>query len=357
MTEIMVLDRVGIAPAVLVARAGQAANQAAAAGVFEDYTSRKATNTLRRQVIDLAAFEGFLQSVGVPVGNLRQDPEAWTGISWGLVEAYKRWLLSQGYAVGTINFRISTVKVYARLAMKAGAIEPQEYAMIHAVEGYAHKEIARINEHREEIGIATRKGAKKAESVSITPDQARQLKAQPDTPQGRRDAVLMTILLDHGLRCGEVAKLQVDNFDFKSGLMLFERPKVQKIQTHRLSKVALRAVRAYLEKDHPLLTGPLLIASRKGGKKGTGGGQLSTNQKLGMSERAITERVRYLGELIGIQCLSAHDCRHYWATQAARNGTHMERLKDAGGWNSLAMPSRYIEAAAIANEGVNLGAD
>jgi integrase len=73
-----------------------------------------------------------------------------------------------------------------------------------------------------------------------------------------------------------------------------------------------------------------------------------------MSERAITERVRVLGAAVGLAGLSAHDCRHYWATQAAKNGTNAFRLRDAGGWSSLAMPSRYVEAAAIANEGVIL---
>ena len=76
-----------------------------------------------------------------------------------------------------------------------------------------------------------------------------------------------------------------------------------------------------------------------------------------MTERAITKRVEYLGELIGLPGLSAHDCRHYWATRAARGKTPIDRLKDAGGWNSLAMPGRYIEAARIANEGVFLGSD
>ncbi|MBC8492724.1 MAG: site-specific integrase, partial [Chloroflexi bacterium] len=52
---------------------------------------------------------------------------------------------------------------------------------------------------------------------------------------------------------------------------------------------------------------------------------------------------------------SAHDCRHYWATQAARSGTPIDRLQDAGGWSSPAMPLRYVEAAKIANEGVRLG--
>ena len=55
-----------------------------------------------------------------------------------------------------------------------------------------------------------------------------------------------------------------------------------------------------------------------------------------------------------VEGLSAHDLRHTWATLAARNGTPLERLQDAGGWNSLAMPSRYVEAARIANEGVRL---
>jgi integrase len=49
-----------------------------------------------------------------------------------------------------------------------------------------------------------------------------------------------------------------------------------------------------------------------------------------MSERAITKHVCALGEEIGLIGLSAHDCRHYWATQAARNATPLDRLQDAG---------------------------
>ncbi len=72
------------------------------------------------------------------------------------------------------------------------------------------------------------------------------------------------------------------------------------------------------------------------------------------SERAITTRVRDLGAAVGLVGLSAHDLRHYWATQAARNGTPIDRLQDAGGWSSPAMPMRYIEAAKVANDGVRL---
>ncbi len=73
-----------------------------------------------------------------------------------------------------------------------------------------------------------------------------------------------------------------------------------------------------------------------------------------MTERAVTGRVRLLGERLGISGLSAHDCRHYWATSAARNGTDAFALQEAGGWSSLAMPRRYIDDNEIANEGVKL---
>lgn len=49
--------------------------------------------------------------------------------------------------------------------------------------------------------------------------------------------------------------------------------------------------------------GALLRGSRKGGEL----------THAGMTERAITARVRALGEELDIDGLSAHDCRHYWA--------------------------------------------
>ena len=76
----------------------------------------------------------------------------------------------------------------------------------------------------------------------------------------------------------------------------------------------------------------------------------------GMSEIAITKRVTYLGKQNGIGGLSAHDCRNYWATKWANRINTLPKgiltLQEAGGWNSLAMPRRYVEHAKIANEGM-----
>ncbi len=75
--------------------------------------------------------------------------------------------------------------------------------------------------------------AKKAEAVPLAQEQARALKEQSNTPQGRRDSLLMCLLLDHGLRCGEVAALPPESLNLTIGLLTFYRQKVEKVQTHR----------------------------------------------------------------------------------------------------------------------------
>jgi integrase len=241
---------------------------------------------------------------------------------------------------GTVNSALSTVKVYARLAMQAGALDRAEYVALRAVQGYGHTEGKRVDEAR----ATARVGAKKAEPVPLSWEQIHRLKTQPNTPQGRRDALLLCLLLDHGLRVGEVARLQVGDLDLALGELRFYRPKVDRTQLHRLTADTRRAAKAYATAGDMPAAGPLLRGSRRGGRL-TG---------AGMSERAITARVRELGAAVGAAGLSAHDLRHAWATRAARNGTPLDRLQDAGGWSSPAMPLRYVEAARVANEGVRV---
>lgn len=334
-----------------LAHAGQIANDIAARSVFMDYQARKAKNTLRRQANDLALFADYLSAVGLQIGEFVNDPKAWRGVTWGLVEGFARWQLQAGYAVPSVNVRLATIKSYARLALKAGALTHTEYALIRSVQGYSHKESKRIDEQRQAAELPTRKGAKKGAAVSMTSEQAEQLKTQPETPQGRRDTLLMCLLLDHGLRVGEVILLEVKDFDLKAGVLTFYRPKVDKTQTHTLTPQTLKAARAYFNQDAPKRG----IVWRASASKKDGKSKAGLLTKQGATERGMTKRVMILGEAIGLTGFSAHDCRHYWATQAARNGTPVDRLQDAGGWNSPAMPLRYVETAKIANEGVKLG--
>ena len=325
---------------------GRAANEAAALHTFQEYKSRIADHTLRRQKADLELFRYFIfDSFDIDAGDMFNNPEAWRGITWGLVEAFVKWQLSFGYAVSSVNIRLSSVKTYATLAMKTGNLDQESYIRIKAVKSYTHKEQVRIDQKRE----ITRVGSKKDSPVFISRMQARALKSRPDTPQGRRDAVLICLLLDHGLRVGEVTILTVEMFDLSTGQFRFHRPKVDKVQIHRIMPDTLAALSRYQQLGDMFPSGPLLRSSKKNGELG----------KPGMSDRAITRRVNTLGKVIDppIYGLSAHDCRHYWATNAARAGTDPFALQQAGGWSSLAMPRRYVDDNEIANEGLLLDPD
>ena len=327
---------------------GQVANQVAANYVFADYINRKSIHTIQSQAAALNLFGEYLAVVGIPghsADNLQTDPQAWRGITWGIVEGFVKWCLKEGYAVSTVNNRLSAVKVYAKLAAKAGVIPAEELQLIRVVSGYGSQEGKRINERRP----VSRVGHKKAAPVRLTATQAKVLKNQPGTPQGRRDALLMCLLLDHGLRVGEVVRLEVADFDLERGELRFYRPKVDLEQTHELTGDTWRAARAYFGFDAPA-EGRVLLGRLKNGRL--------TGRPL--SIRAIKKRVAFLGRSqLDIEGgsdteLSPHDCRHYWATDAARNGTDPFRLQEAGGWASLAMPRRYVEAAEVANKGVKL---
>ena len=331
-------------PQTALAVAARFADAAAARHTFGDYQSRLSQNTRRTQRAALASFAAFLADAGLHVDPeaLHTDPEAWRGVSWGLVEAFRAWALASGAAVSTVNLRLTVIRTYVKLAARAGTVSADAAQMVAGVAGYGRTDARHVDAQRDVVRI----GHKAAAPVAISPEHAEALKAEAeDTPQGKRDALLMCLLLDHGLRCGEVAGLTVADVDSKRGELRFYRPKVDKRQTHKLTQDTRRALARYMEAFPPSeAPGGLLLNTRRSGAFAPGT----------MSERAITKRVGVLGQRVGIAGLSAHDCRHHWATSAARGGTDPFALQQAGGWASLAMPRRYVEDSVISNAGVTL---
>lgn len=299
---------------------GAAANQAAAQQLFTRYRSRLAEETRRRHDADLRCFAGFLASCQIVTGDLASEPASWSGLTWGLVEAFVVWQQQQGYAVGSINVRLSTVKAYARLAMQAGALSHEAYGAIRAVRGFRGAEGRRMDAQRS----TTRTGHKKATPTTVSREQLGQLKATDDP----RLQLLLCLLFDHGLRVGEIALLERHHFDIDRGLLCFYRPKVDKTQHLRLSAATQAAAQRYV---------PSVPSGR-----------------LFPGTRQIRRLIAAAGEELGIADLSPHDGRHSWATRALQAGSPLKAVQDAGGWASPAMPLRYAESAAIANEGVRL---
>ncbi len=331
---------------------GHHANTAAAAHLLAEHVAGLSTSSRRQLGIILRKWCVYLGGVGIPrtPEDLLARPAAWRFVSWGLLQAYLQLMLNEGYATTTINLHLAMLRSLIYIAHQAGGItDESEIQRIRTLRGYGARRGKNINQQRVQDNIPTRIGTKKEEWVALLPEDAARLKqGHADTPQGRRDALLMCLLLDHGLRVSEVAGLQSQHFDLKQGLLRFYRQKVDKEQLHRLSTDTWRAARRYFEAGDAPVQGLVMRASKKNGELG----------KAGMSIRRLTERVCELGRLlVGLPNLRAHDCRHYWATAAIRNGTDIKALQTAGGWNSPAMPLRYAEENVVANEGVMLSKD
>jgi integrase len=293
-------------------------------------------NTLIRQQSDLQRFAEYLaiMNTATTADALATDPEAWRGMTWKLLTGFVEWQLHTGFAVASCNVRLSTVRTYAALACRAGVIDEAEYRAIKAVNGYGDKEQQRIDESRD----VKRVGTKKAAAVSLTDEQMKALVSNhPDTPQGRRNRLMMCLLLNLGLRLGEVMSLRANDFDLEAGTVTLYRPQVGKTQRCNLIGGLWDAARSYITHDVIDPQAPLLRASIKGGSLS------ATN--MGLTRFGVAKRVQKLGRTVGVENLSPHDLRHSWALRAARNKADLIALRDAGGWTSVATLVRYVEAA------------
>lgn len=323
-----------------MAIAGRTANQIAAKYAFTRYQSRKAANTLKAQQQALGTFASYLNyaDITVDADALYNSPLAWDGMTYGLVSGFVEWMANRGYAIGSINAKLAHVKVYAKLASQARVVDATEYALIRTVTGFSARDGYNLDQKR----AVTRRSTKKSDPVPVTRSQADALmNGQPDSPQGRRDALIMAIFLEHGLRVSEVAAL--GRHALTTTHLSFYSPKTHKRHRHALTEQSSKAAKAYMKHDGPGFDG-LIRGSRRDGSL----------TDFAMGERTIAKRVKVLGERVGIERLSPHDLRHAWATFASRAGTSVKALQDAGGWSSPAMPLRYAASAEIGNEGVVL---
>ena len=311
----------------------------------EDYKKDSTANTWRSKEAAMRVFAQFLATlptVAPSAEELLNKPESWAHIGHGLVVGFKQWMLAQGYSVGTVNSRLTAVRTLANLAFEAGYLSNEQNTLIAGVKSISYSKGINIDNNRRAEGIPVRVGAKKAEHTKLTPAQRAMLKtAHKDTPQGRRDRVMMCLLLDHGLRVSEVVGLTVSKLDMNTGTVEVWRRKTKRWDSLQLSDDTQFALLAYIGAgDCPAEPeARLLRSSLKSGDLA----------HAGMTESGCAARVAELGLRLGIAKLSPHDARHSFATQGAklvaRGKASPFQLQDAGGWSSQSMVKRYLDKA------------
>ena len=315
-------------------QAAQAIRQAVRQDAFSRYQRRKADNTVKRQKGDIALFEKFLEEKGISQQNLFTDPNTWRIVTFALVEHFVEWQIEQGYAIDSINIRLSTIKQYAALSCQVGVLSSDELFRIREVKGFRRIEGRRIDAKRE----VTRVGPKKGEPTRISPAQVATIKQQlleeaihGDT-LASRDLLLFVLAAEHSLRCSELALLTRDSLDLETGQLRIYRQKTDRQQLHQLTPSTLVAAQWYFR----------LCAVEMWLFPGEQPG-------AGLATRSIYDRIATCGKRVGLDTLGPHDLRHYYATYSQGD---ISALQQAGGWSSSAMPLKYRVEQDIANTGV-----
>ena len=331
------------------ADSGLAAKSYTRSRIFAEYQRGRAANTQSRQRDDLQRFSTYLALVPISrsADELYTDAEAWRGMNDAHLVAFREWMLLEGDAQGSIRVRMATVQRYCELATRAGVIAHEELALIKMVKAPSYREGINIDRDRQGKGIKTRRGHKKATPANVSTRQALNLKAAT-LPPGKleprpydehieeRDALMMCLFIEHGMRVSEVVGLDTMSISLEEGSIVVNRSKTYQKDTYDLLPRTREAAEAYL----PLVAGqgPLFL----------GYGQ----QRI--TRQGIAKRVKQLGQEVGIPDLSPHDLRHWWTRDALRQGNSLDMIQKYGGWNSAAMPLHYSKQFGVPHRGLKI---
>lgn len=153
-------------------------------------------------------------------------------------------------------------------------------------------------------------------------------------PTAARDAAMLLVLLDTGLRVSELCALQVRHLDRVTGRLLVEKGKGNKARMVFLGQAAQRAVWRWMVTRGDVKPADWLFGSSRGG-----GGQLK--------RQAVRLMIMRTGERAGVHGASPHRFRHTFAINFLRNGGHIAALQDLLGHSTLEMVRRYARLAEV----------
>lgn len=339
---------------------GQAVNAFICENIFELNRTAMKKNTQDRHNNELLNFSLFLSQVYGYENHGMTEPAEWSGITFGIIETYRRFMLmpSQdvfkydrhgniknvftegiGRAVNSVNQSIYIIKSYARKAGQAGYIPAVERENIRDITGYKSSQKSALNKARQEKNITTRASNKKESAVKLNTAQVYSLKTEHDTDTiGKRDRLIFCVLLDFGLRESELISLRRENFDMETKAIHWHRDKTENEGHGLMTPTVFAAAAEWLELLPSDPNTPVFPRVRKGGEIGT----------EPLSRDGIKFVVKSVGERItGIKNLSPHDLRHSMATRAYLSGVSLIDIQKRLGHSSVLTTERYIDIESL----------
>ncbi len=230
------------------------------------------------------------------------------------MQRYRTDLEGRELAPSSINLRLAAIKKLAAEAADNGLLAPETAAAIGRVKG------------------AKRAGVRAGNW--LTKPQALELLGAPDrsTLKGKRDLVLLCLLLGCGLRRGELARLDLSDIEQREGRwvildLLGKHGRVRTVPMPSWAKAALDRWR----EAAGIREGRLLRAINKGGR--------ITHDSI--RAQSVFETVAGYGERIGVK-ITPHDLRRTFAKLAHQGQAALEQIQLSLGHASIQTTERYL---------------
>jgi integrase len=215
----------------------------------------------------------------------------------------------------TINVRLSAVRKMIGEARKNGMLGAEEAATLTEVPNISQK--------------GTRLGN------WLNREQAKELLAVPDrtTLKGKRDYVILALLVGCALRRNELAELDVATIQQREGRWVLAdlEGKGRRIRTVAIPIWVKHGINAWMTAAG-IEDGRLLRSISKSGK---------INRET-LSDWAVWSIVEQSSKQIGIEHFGAHDLRRTCAKLCRRNGGDLEQIKFLLGHSSIQTTERYL---------------
>lgn len=231
-------------------------------------------------------------------------------------------------APSTVNVRLSAIRKMVSEARRNGMVGVEEAATL--------SEIPNIRQKGTRLGNW------------LTREQVKDILAVPDrsTVKGKRDYVILAMLVGCALRRQELAALDVETIQLREGRWVLAdlEGKGRRVRTVAVPLWVKHGINAWMTAAG-VEDGRLLRSVGKGGKVGDS-----------LGDWAIWSVVEQSAKQIGIERFGAHDLRRTCAKLCRKNGGDLEQIKFLLGHSSIQTTERYLgsdqEIAIAVNDGL-----
>ena len=247
-------------------------------------------------------------------------------VSRALLLAFRADMLERDLSASTINVKMSAVRKLINEAKRAGVVSAEDAAQM--------TDIPNVRQQGTRLGNW------------LTKEQAKELLAVPDrsTLKGKRDYVILALLVGCALRRNELAMLEVQTIQLREGRWVLADlcGKGRRVRTVAVPMWVKQGINAWMTAAG-VEDGRLLRRVTKAGKlKGDG-----------LSDWAVWSIVEQSAKEIGIERFGAHDLRRTCAKLCRKAGGDLEQIKFLLGHSSIQTTERYLGSEQDLQSAVN----